>query len=220
LISLKDDKFIHRYIPATSAKDGAERRTLLLLHGTGGDENDLIPLGQMLIERAGAEMNILSPRGRVTENGMPRFFRRFAEGVFDEEDLKFRAGELADFIEAAAEEYEFDATKIIAVGYSNGANIAAAMLLLRPRTLTAAALLHPMMPFTPSEIPDLSHVSALVSAGRLDPIARAEEAEKLVAVLKQSKAEVTLNWQNGGHNLTGIEVEETGRWLAALASKI
>ena len=220
MISLKESKFIHRFIPAAPANDDAERRTLLLLHGTGGDENDLVQLGHMLIKQTGSAMNILSPRGRVTENGMPRFFLRFAEGVFDEEDLKFRAGELADFIEVAAEEYEFDATKIIAIGYSNGANIAAAMMLLRPHMLAAAALLHPMMPFTPTEIPDLSHVSALVSAGRFDPIARPEEAEKLVAVLKQSKAEVTLNWQNGGHNLTGIEVEETGRWLTALESKI
>ena len=217
---MKESKFIHRYIPAAPAKDGAERRTLLLLHGTGGDENDLIPLGQMLIERMGSAMNILSPRGRVTENGMPRFFRRFAEGVFDEEDLKFRAGELADFLAAAAEGYEFDATKIIAIGYSNGANIAAAVMLLRPRTLAAAALLHPMLPFTPRLIPDLSSVSVLISAGRFDPIARPEEAEKLLAVLKESKAELTLNWQNGGHNLTGIEVEETARWLAGLQSKI
>lgn len=214
---LKESKFIHRYIPATPATDDTERRrTLLLLHGTGGDENDLLPLGRMLIERTGTAMNILSPRGRVEENGMPRFFRRIAEGIFDEEDLKFRATELADFIGVAADHYNFDHTKVVAIGYSNGANIAAGMMLLRPRALSAAALLHPMVPFVPEELLDLKGISVLISSGRFDPIARPENTERLVAVLKQTNADVTHQWQNGGHNLTALEIEQTSRWLAQL----
>ncbi len=206
--------FVHRFVPATEGSGTAG--TLLLLHGTGGDENDLLPLGEMLIERAGMTMNILSPRGRVEENGMPRFFRRFGEGIFDEADLKFRAIELADFIRAAAKHYSFDHAKVIAVGYSNGANIAAGMMFLRPRALFAVALLHAMVPFIPEELPDLTGVAVLISSGRFDPIARPEETERLVALLKQTNARVTHHWQSGGHNLTASEVEQTARWLAQL----
>ena len=135
---MKQLNFVHRYLPGKNA----DSRILLLLHGTGGDENDLIPLGQELDPNAA----LLSPRGRVSENGAPRFFRRFAEGVFDEEDVLRRANELADFVAAAAAEYAFAPERVIAVGYSNGANIAAAMLLLRPEALEAAILFRAMVP--------------------------------------------------------------------------
>src|SRR5213594_2930396 len=120
--------FTHRYLPASNP---AVKTTLLVLHGTGGDESDLIPLGGLLAPGAA----ILSPRGKVLENGMTRFFRRLAEGVFDVEDVKLRARELAAFIEEAAERYQFDVANVAAAGYSNGANIAAAVLLLRPGLL-------------------------------------------------------------------------------------
>ena len=141
-----DLDFIHQFIP------GSSDRTLLLLHGTGGDENDLIPLGRELDPAAA----LLSPRGKVLENGYPRFFRRLAEGVFDLEDLKQRTDELADFVVAAAEHYHFDARKLVAVGYSNGANVAASILLRRPGVLPSAILLRAMVPFIPEELPNLS----------------------------------------------------------------
>src|SRR5262249_16993263 len=141
--------FVHRFVPAPSAGSGT---TLLLLHGTGGNENDLLELGQTLAPNAA----LLSPRGKVSERGMPRFFRRLAEGVFDIEDLKFRTQALADFVASAASAYGFDPGKVIAVGYSNGANIAVSMLLLRPATLAGAVLFRPMVPFVPAVPPDLS----------------------------------------------------------------
>src|SRR5438876_7450875 len=152
--------FIHEFVPGNSD------RTLLLLHGTGGNERDLIPLGRELDPRAA----LLSPRGKVLENGMPRFFRRLAEGVFDLEDLKKRTNELADFIAAAAQHYELAADQIVAVGYSNGANIAASLLLLRPETLRTAVLFRVMVPLVPEKVPDLSSVRVWIGAGYQDPI--------------------------------------------------
>src|SRR5438093_4095070 len=131
--------FIHQLVPGNS------KRTLLLLHGTGGNERDLIPLGHDLDPNA----SLLSPRGKVLENGMPRFFRRLAEGVFDLEDLQKRTHELADFVVSAAEHYKIDIKHIVAVGYSNGANIAASILLLRPEVLSAAVLFRAMVPLVP-----------------------------------------------------------------------
>ncbi|HJX26089.1 MAG TPA: hypothetical protein VJ252_08025, partial [Chthoniobacterales bacterium] len=136
--------FIHEFVPGTSG------RTLLLLHGTGGNEHDLLPLGRVLDPTAA----LLSPRGKILENGMPRFFRRLAEGVFDLEDLKKRTHELADFVAASAEQYQFAADKLVAVGYSNGANIAGSMLLLRPETFRTAILFRAMVPLVPENLPD------------------------------------------------------------------
>ena len=152
---------LHRWLP----KEGATG-TLLLLHGTGGDENDLVSLGRTLDPDA----NLLSPRGKVLENGMPRFFRRLAEGVFDEEDVKRRADELAAFVREAADAYGFAADRVAAVGYSNGANIASAALLRHPGLFRAAVLLRPMVPFEPEALPDLAGVPVFLSAGRRDPI--------------------------------------------------
>ncbi len=153
-MSLQPD-FIHEFVPGTS------NRTLLLLHGTGGNERDLIPLVRGLDSRAA----LLSPRGKVLENGMPRFFRRVAEGVFDLDDLKKRTNELADFVAAAAQHYGFASDKVVAVGYSNGANIAASMLLLRPKTLRGAVLFRAMVPLVPESLPDLSSVCVWIGAG-------------------------------------------------------
>src|SRR6187397_2379148 len=156
--------FEHRFVPARP--DGAGRPPLLLLHGTGGDENDLLPLGQALAPGAA----LLSPRGKILENGMPRFFRRLAMGVFDEQDLRFRTQELVEFVRAASDRYGFDLRNVVAVGYSNGANIAGSMMLLYPQALRAALLLSPMLPLKPEQMPNLKSVAVFVAAGRADSI--------------------------------------------------
>jgi len=198
--------FVHEFVR------GSSKRTLLLLHGTGGNEHDLIPLGRE-IDPAAA---ILSPRGKVLENGMSRFFRRLAEGVFDEEDLKRRTHELADFVGAAAQHYEFAADKIVAVGYSNGANIAASLLLLRPETLRAAVLFRAMVPLVPEKLPDLSSARLWIGAGNQDPIIPMSETQRLVELLRRARAEVTIRFVDAGNSLTNAEVETASLWLAEL----
>jgi phospholipase/carboxylesterase len=195
--------FIHEFIP------GISDRTLLLLHGTGGNEHDLIPLGRELDSNAA----FLSPRGKVLENGMPRFFRRLAEGVFDLEDLKKRTNELADFIKAAAKHYNLAADRIVAVGYSNGANIAASLLLLRPETLRAIVLFRAMVPLVPEQLPDLSSVRVWIGAGDQDPIIPASEAQRLVELLRRAGADVTIRFANASHALTEADVKTARRWL-------
>jgi predicted esterase len=201
--------YVHRFVPAPPAGSG---RTLLLLHGTGGDENDMQELGRMLDPNAA----LLSPRGNVLERGMPRFFRRLAEGVFDQEDLRVRTQALADFVEAAAAAYGFDAGKVFAVGYSNGANIAASVLLLRPRTLAGAILFRAMVPFVPDLLPDLSAKPVFLAAGRFDPIVPPDNTEQLAALLRRSGADVTLRWQDGSHALGREEIAAAHDWLAAV----
>ena len=198
--------FIHEFVPGSSS------RTLLLLHGTGGNERDLIPLGRELDPKAA----LLSPRGKVLENGMPRFFRRLAEGVFDLEDLKYRTNELADFVAAASEHYGFASDNVVAVGYSNGANIAASMLLLRPEILGAAILLRAMVPLVPDRLPDLSSVRVWIGAGDQDPIIPASEAQRLVELLRRAGADVTIRFAKAGHGLTNDDVEAARHWLGAL----
>lgn len=204
-------EFIHRFIPA-SGNDATP--TLLLLHGTGGNENDLLPLGRALAPQAA----LLAPRGRVLENGMPRFFRRLAEGVFDLEDLTARTHELADFVAAASTLYRFDPARVVAVGFSNGANVAASTLLLRPRALAGAVLFRPMVPLVPEKRPDLTGVPVLIGAGRLDPIATPGHTERLATLLRESGAEVTVHWQPAGHTITEAEVAAARAWLAPLSS--
>jgi predicted esterase len=201
--------FAHRWVPPAPG----EERTLLLLHGTGGNEDDLLPLGPAIAPGAGQ----LSPRGRVLERGMPRFFRRLAEGVFDEADVVRRAGELADFVAHAAGRYGFDPTRVTAVGFSNGANIAAALLLLRPETLAAAALFRAMVPLRPAQLPVLRGRRVLISEGRTDPIVAAAEAESLASMLRGAGAEVTLAWQDAGHGLVGADVDAARAWLGTAA---
>ena len=196
--------FIHEFVPGTSD------RTLLLLHGTGGNEHDLLPLGRVLDPTAA----LLSPRGKILENGMPRFFRRLAEGVFDLEDLKKRTHELADFVAASAEQYQFAADKLIAVGYSNGANIAASMLLLRPGTFRAAILFRAMVPLVPENLPDLSSARVWIGAGNQDPIIPPSETQRLVELLRRARADVTIRFLDAGHGLTNGEIEIARDWLA------
>jgi phospholipase/carboxylesterase len=199
---------VHRFDPAK--EPGAP--TLLLLHGTGGDENDLLPLGRMLDERAA----LLSPRGKVLENGMPRFFRRLSMGVFDEEDLVNRTHELASFVEEAASEYGLDPKRLFAVGFSNGANIAASLLLLHPGLLAGAVLLRAMTPFELETLPDLSDTPVYLAAGRSDQMIPPESTERLADLLREAGAEVTLDWQPGGHGIGRAEVEAARDWLAGV----
>jgi len=212
--------FIHRSMPPKNAP-GSERAkqgategktftTLLLLHGTGGNEQDLIPLAYELDQRAA----ILSPRGKVLENGVsPRFFRRLAEGVFDLEDLKFRTNELADFVIDASKAYGFDLQRIVAVGYSNGANIAASMLLLRPEIVSSAILFRAMVPLVPQTLPDLTRKHIFMSSGLYDPIVSKQEAEKLFGLFKSAGANVSVSWQESGHELIMEEIREAKEWL-------
>ena len=199
--------FVHRFVPG-SAGDGAP--VLLLLHGTGGDESSLLDLGSAVYPGA----PLLSPRGRVLEQGMPRFFRRLAEGVFDEEDLIHRTHELANFVGAAAGKYGFDPRRVVAFGYSNGANIAAGTLLLRPGTLAGAVLLRAMTPLTPAQKPDLAGVPVFLAAGRHDPLVAVENVESLAAMLREAGARETLHWSDAGHQLTSPEIADAHRWLA------
>jgi predicted esterase len=201
-------EFIHEFVP------GDSERTLLLLHGTGGNEHDLIPLGRELDPAAA----LLSPRGKVLENGMPRFFRRLAEGVFDLEDLKQRTRELADFVAVAAGHYGLAADQIVAVGYSNGANIAASMLLLRPEMLRAAVLFRAMVPLLPETLPDLSPVRVWIGAGKQDPIIPSAETQRLVELLRTAQAQVTVQFFNAGHGLTNAEFGLARAWLAEFAA--
>ena len=205
---MREAGFVHRFDPAK--EPGAP--TLILLHGTGGDENDLLPLGRMLDERAA----LLSPRGKVLENGMPRFFRRLSMGVFDEEDLVNRTHELASFVEEAASEYGLDPKRLFAVGFSNGANIAASLLLLHPGLLAGAVLLRAMTPFELETLPDLSGTPVYLAAGRSDQMIPPESTEHLAELLRGAGAEVTLDWQPGGHGIGRAEVEAARAWLAGV----
>jgi predicted esterase len=204
--TVKSSDFVHRFVPASKPEAAV---TLLLLHGTGGSETDLLPLGQALLPGA----NLLSPRGKVLENGMSRFFRRLAEGVFDQADLKFRTGELAEFLADAAARYGFDARRVVAVGYSNGANIAASLLLRQPEKLAGAVLFHPMVPFVPEPLPDLSGKPIFIGAGRNDPIVPVVNTEELAALFVKAGAEVTQQWHRGGHSLTPEEMQAAQIWL-------
>jgi predicted esterase len=199
--------FIHEFI------SGSSNRTLLLLHGTGGNERDLIPLGRELDPTAA----LLSPRGKVLENGMPRFFRRLAEGVFDLQDLKNRTNELADFVAAAAQHYGFASDNLVAVGYSNGANIAASMLLLRPEILSAAILFRAMVPLVPDKQPKLSSMRVWIGAGTDDPIIPTSETKRLAELLRNAGADVTIRYFQAGHGLTMADVEAARDWLTVLA---
>ena len=189
--------------------------TLLLLHGTGGSEDDLIQLGREISQSA----SILSPRGKVLENGAPRFFRRLAQGVFDLEDLKFRTNELADFVKNASKIYNFDAQNVVAVGYSNGANIAASLLLLRPEVLSAAILFRPMIPLIPDRALDLSEKNIFVSSGLHDPIVPKRETERLVDLFKGSGANIIIHWEESGHELTMEEITEARKWLSIITKQ-
>ncbi|MEH7121375.1 alpha/beta hydrolase [Neobacillus vireti] len=187
--------------------------TLLLLHGTGGNELDLLPLAGMIDEEA----SVLSVRGNILENGMPRFFRRLAEGIFDEEDLVFRTQELNRFLDESSKKYEFDRENILAIGYSNGANIAASLLFHYQHALKAAILHHPMVPRR-IELPDLTGTNVFIAAGTNDPICSPLESKELQALLQEAGAAVHLHWENRGHQLTREEVDAAAKWYKEIVS--
>jgi len=204
--------FAHVFKPAP--EPGAP--TLLLLHGTGGDEHDMLPLGGLM---PGA--NLLSPRGQVLERGMPRFFRRLAEGVFDVEDVKRRARELADFVTAAAGHYGFDPARVVALGFSNGANIASAVLLARPGVLKGAVLLRAMVPFEPDPAAapgsePLARTRVVISNGESDPIVSAAETERLARLLQRAGADVEVHWQPADHQLMPGDFAVAKTWLQSI----
>jgi phospholipase/carboxylesterase/glyoxalase family protein len=189
--------FVHRFVPSV---DGGPI-TLLLLHGTGGNEDDLLGLGSQLLPGAA----LLSPRGKVLENGMPRFFRRLAEGIFDLNEMSTKRG---------------FGKKVVAVGYSNGANIAASLLLLRPRLLAGAVLFRPMVPFTMKTVPDLSGVRVLIEAGTEDIVVPRDQPDALAEIFRRGKAEVTLRWHEAGHQLTEADIETARQWLSDLSGSL
>jgi predicted esterase len=209
----EDLSFIHRFVPA---EDQASGETLLVLHGTGGNENDLVGIGQTIAPGAA----ILSPRGKVLENGAPRFFKRLAEGVFDPKEVRSRAEELARFIRVAITKYGLDASRIYALGYSNGANIASTVMFIQPELLQGAVLFRPMLVYEPEEMADLSGAGVFISAGRIDPIVPVKSVERLVDLFESSHAEVTLKWQSAGHNLVPSEVREASDWLALQRTRV
>jgi phospholipase/carboxylesterase len=208
---MTESAFIHRYEPATRAGSPP----LLLLHGTGGDENDLLGLGQMISPGAA----LLSPRGRVLEHGMPRFFRRLAEGVFDEADVRRRAAELGDFVTEARKQYGIAAP--VAVGFSNGANIAAALLLLQPEVLSGAILLRAMVPLsdppkTDALKPVLGDKPILLLSGQADPIVPASNSAKLAALLSDAGARVDHKVLPAGHQLSQADVTLARNWIGVV----
>jgi phospholipase/carboxylesterase len=198
--------FTHRYQPGATP----DSPTFLMLHGTGGGEEDLLPLGPMLSPGAA----LLSPRGKVLERGMPRFFRRLAEGVFDVDDLRVRTNELAQFVAEAAGHYGFHPNRVYGVGFSNGANIAASLLLLSPGTLAGAILFRAMVPIVPDLPPDLTGTAVLLSNGSQDPIVPRDNADRLAGMLRAAGAEVTQVWQPAGHELTHRDVSTAREWCA------
>lgn len=217
--------FHHRFIAGSGAAAGI---TLLLLHGTGGDGDSLLQLGGTLLPGAA----LLSPTGQVREQGAPRFFRRLAEGVFDQEDLALRTDELARFVRGAVQAYGLDPRRIFAVGYSNGANIAASVLLRRPGVLAGGVLFRAMVPSEPDDVDtradatdetdETEHGSArvLLASGTMDAIAPVEEAERLAAILRDRGADVTLHVERAGHELTMGDVRAAAEWLARISARI
>lgn len=203
--------FIHRFVPGEESGD-----TLLVLHGTGGNENDLIGIGQAIAPGAA----ILSPRGNVLEAGAPRFFKRIAEGVFDPKEVRSRAEELARFIRAAAVTYRLDPARIFAFGYSNGANVASTVMLVEPGVIQGSILFRPMVVYEPADNTDLSGSSIFISAGRLDPIVPTDSVEQLAEMFRARNADVTLKWQISGHNLVPSEVRDAAEWFALQRARV
>lgn len=206
------DELVHRFEPA----EQDDRTTLLLLHGTGGDETDLLALGGQLAPGAAR----LSPRGKVSEQGMNRFFRRHAEGVFDTEDLLARTDELADWVRAACEAYDRPTSGLVVAGFSNGANIAAAVMLRHPGLLRGGVLLAPMLPLEPDPLPDLATTAVLIGAGRADRIAPPEQAEALARLLTEAGASVDVAWHDGGHHPDQAVLARAKEWMGKLRAAI
>lgn len=211
---MTESSFIYRFEPAREAGS----TPLLLLHGTGGDENDLLGLGRMI----SPGFALLSPRGRVLEHGMPRFFRRLAEGVFDEQDVRRRTLELGDFVADARQRYGIAAP--VAVGFSNGANIAAALLLLKPDVLSGAILLRAMVPLSdPPKFnllkPELGGKPVLLLSGQADPIVPASNSARLAALLSEAGARVSHKVLPVGHQLSQADVTLARDWISNAAAE-
>lgn len=199
-----DSDFKHIFVPGD-----LRLPVLLLLHGTGGSEHDLVELGRSVSPGS----PILSVRGKVLENGMPRFFRRLAEGVFDLEDLKIRTEELSAFVTKARKDYGFAGAPVIALGYSNGANIAASILLSRADILQGAILLRAMVPFEPETEIDLRGKKILMLSGLMDQIVPVENSKRLAEILEEAGADVSLLMKPTGHSLTQSDVSDMQSWL-------
>jgi phospholipase/carboxylesterase len=204
-----DLELVHRFV---TGEGRAASTTLLLLHGTGGDENDLLPLGASLLPGAA----ILSPRGAVRERGMPRFFARLSEGVFDLEDLAARTEQLIRFVNGAIVKYSLDAHRIVAVGFSNGANIAASVLLTEAGILQGAVLIRAMVPFEPARPVALGGTPVLLLSGQWDPIATPEQARRLEQLLANAGAAPTLTFFDAGHELTRGDIAAAASFLAVV----
>ncbi len=200
------EPFEHHY-------ESGEDLALLLLHGTGGNEHDLVGLARAIAPKAA----LISPRGKVLEQGMPRFFRRLAEGVFDIDDLHARTAELAGWIRGMTQEKEVDHLPLVAIGFSNGANMAGSLLLSEPGLLAGAALLRPMVPFVPEPPPSLEGTPVLISAGTQDQLIQVAETERLEDLLRKCGARVELAWQPGGHGLTRGDLDSIHQWLSGQA---
>ena len=199
----------HVFLPAEGDAAGPP---LLLLHGTGGNEHDLLPLRDHLSPGAA----VLSVRGTVLENGMPRFFRRVREGVFDEDDLRRRADELAEFVVTASSAYGISDRSLVAVGFSNGANIASAMLLQRPDVLKGAVLLAAMVPYAEPPSADLSDTLVIISNGDRDPLIKSEMTRQLASQLRERGAEVIELPHPGGHQIDPATLPQIRRMIAAV----
>jgi phospholipase/carboxylesterase len=197
----------HIYLPTDNP---ADKRVIILFHGTGGNEHDLIPIARKLAPGAG----IFGVRGNISEQGMPRFFRRLSEGVFDEVDIHNRSAELQQFIREAGEVYEFDTDQLISVGYSNGANIATAINFLHPGLLKKNVLLRPMTPLVPETTPDLSGTSVFMSFGAIDPLMPKGESDKLAKLYKDFGAEVSVNIEPTGHQLSHADLDKAAGWIS------
>ncbi|HMI58829.1 MAG TPA: alpha/beta hydrolase [Gemmatimonadaceae bacterium] len=206
--STADLEHIHHFTPGEGKNAST---TLLMLHGTGGDEHDLVPLGASLLPGAA----ILSPRGAVSERGAARFFKRLAEGVFDLEDLALRTQQLIRFVNGAVEKYELDRSRLVAVGLSNGANIAASVLLTTPGVFSHAILFRAMVPFEPKQPTKLGGTPVLISSGEWDPIATPAQARRLQSLLTAAGAVASINFFNAGHELTRDDVLDAAHWIAA-----
>ncbi|MDQ1910817.1 alpha/beta hydrolase [Paenibacillus sp. GD4] len=186
-----------------------EAPTLVLFHGTGGTEQDLLPVAQIVSPAS----SVLSIRGNVLENGMPRFFKRLSEGVFDEEDLLIRTNELHEFLGEAAAAYGLDRTQFVAIGYSNGANIAGSLLFHHQGAWKGAILHHPMVPRRGIEIPKLNGTPIFIGAGTNDPICTPQETEELEQLLRDAGGDITVSWESFGHRLTHSEVNTAAAWF-------